>query len=371
MATIVQGGPDLRQEAIQGGVQRGVDAFLETRRRKKQEQKFVDAFKLVNTATSYDDAIMKMSQFDPEIASNPKAMEMLQQQVFAKFPEQETLEVIDIVSRKPETITFPKGRPLSDAELATRGKTRRSSAGIGTKFTQDPKTGKVGVVNEATEEEAAQAAPGALVMDPEEVAPAVALQNAYSNRLDALSRRDTVGTEKRPTEFEQKVTALQARTGIQDRNLAISVLTNAPTVNASFDNYFTKNANGVIYLTDDAAKGHLANSKTITEPALAQGISPEETTKLMMIDAAWNISNDPTIKLKGMGTLNTQATSDFTRLTGLAPGEGGLAEAQQAAQMQLQEGQSRKVQMMKDGKPNGSFIFVKLGGRAIPVARVP
>ena len=93
MATIIQGGPDLRQQALEQGVSRGVENFFQERERAKKEQKFKDAFTAINAATSYDEAVKAMGLLDREILANPQALALLGEQIQLKFPPQEAVTI--------------------------------------------------------------------------------------------------------------------------------------------------------------------------------------------------------------------------------------------------------------------------------------
>lgn len=89
MATIVQGGPDLRFAVLEQGVSRGVENYFQERERAKKEQRFLDAFAAVNAATSYEDAVKAVGLADKEVLMNPAAMQILNGQIERRFPPQE------------------------------------------------------------------------------------------------------------------------------------------------------------------------------------------------------------------------------------------------------------------------------------------
>lgn len=95
MATIIQGGPDLRQAALEQGVSKGIENYFQERERAHKEQKYLDAFRAVNAATSYDEAVKAMGLVDRELLANPAAMQLLGDQVARKFPAQESVQVDD------------------------------------------------------------------------------------------------------------------------------------------------------------------------------------------------------------------------------------------------------------------------------------
>jgi hypothetical protein len=91
MATIIQGPPDRRYAALEEGVSRGVENFFQERERAKKEQKFADAFRAINAAQSYDEAVKAMGLMDREILANPQALALLGEQIQMKFPPQEAV----------------------------------------------------------------------------------------------------------------------------------------------------------------------------------------------------------------------------------------------------------------------------------------
>lgn len=368
MATIVQGGPDLRQQALQGGVQTGVQNYFAARKKKKQEQKFLEAFRSINESPDYDTAVKNMATVDREIIANPQAMELLSQQIDRRFPETEALEVMDPTSRQKKTITHRKGRAPSDAELAKQGLTRAESAGVGTHFIFDEETGDIEITDKVTRDEAKQRAGGKLVMAQEDVGATASLKNAFANMMSARAQSEKAGTEKKPTEFEQTVTATQQRLGLQDRNKAINVVKNRDSTIKEFREFYTKSAGGEIFFTDDIARGHVTNSEQIMEPGLAHMDSPETVKKMMVIDASYNIANDPNIQIE---EAKNRAANDFLRLTGMAPQDAILNQVVKQATVQLDEGQivERPVQD-KSGKVLYHIRLAKIGGRVVPLARV-
>lgn len=93
MATIIQGGPDKRYEALEQGVGAGVANFFAARKKKESQQKFVSALRAVQSAASYDDAVKSIAMADPEVLTNPDAMELLGEHIARKFPEQEAVTI--------------------------------------------------------------------------------------------------------------------------------------------------------------------------------------------------------------------------------------------------------------------------------------
>jgi hypothetical protein len=367
MATIVQGPMDPRQAALQGGVEKGVAAFLEARKKKKQEAKFLDAYKMVNEAPDYDTAVSQMAMMDPELLSNPEAVKLINEQISRKFPEQETLEVIDPRTKKKEVIKHAKGRPPSDAELAVMGKTRVTSSGITDHFAFDEATGDVDVLPQTTPEEAAAAAPDRMVVNKEGASSSAALMQAYNGRIRAENAGKTGSKPDKATQFEQEVIATQSRLGIEDRNQAITVVQHREPTLKAFREFFTKSANGEIAFTDDIARGHISNAETILEPALVATGSPDVTRQLMHIDAAYNIANDPNITMKDA---KDKAANDFMRMTGIAAYDTDLQKVVQQANASLQEGQEAEVVVKKAGNKSYTIRVAKIGGRVIPLARI-
>jgi hypothetical protein len=373
MATIVQGGPDLRKQALEGGVQSGIENYFAAKKKKQAEQKFLDAFKSVNGAASYEDAVKAMATADREILANPQSVQMLNDQINRKFPAQEALEVIDPVSKQRQTITHRKGAPPSDQELAKHGLTRQSSTDIGSQFSLNQDTGEVGVMANSTPQEAQEAAaPGSLVMQQAEVAPAAALMNAYSARVKAKQAGTKANKPDKATQFDQEVTATASRMGLDptnpaDRNKAVNVVTLRGSTIKDFRDFYTKSAGGEIFFTDDIARGHMANAEQIAEPALAQLDSPETAKKLMTIDASYQIANDPAIEST---MAKDRAANDFMRLTGMAPGDAILQQVMKQAESTLDDGQivERPVKD-KSGKQLYTIRIMKIGGRVIPLAR--
>lgn len=373
MATIVQGSPDPRKAALEQGVGQGIQNYFAAKKKKQQEQKFLDAFKAVNEAGSYEDAVKAMSGIDREIVANPQAMQMISQQIDRKFPAQEALQVIDPVTRKRQTITHRKGTPPSDQELAKYGLSRESSLGIGSQFAYNDETGDVAVVSDATKEEAqATAPPGSMVMSQEEVPAATSLMNAYSNRVKAKKAGPKAEKPDKATQFDQTVTATATRLGLDptnpaDRNKAINVTTLRDTTIKDFRAFYTKTAGGEIFFTDDIARGHIANAEQIAEPALAQLDSPETAKKLMTIDASYRIANDPAIQID---EAKNRAANDFMRLTGMSPGDTILQQVVTQAEATLNDGQivERPVKD-RSGKTLYTIRLVKIGGRVIPIAK--
>lgn len=93
MATIIQGPPDLRHQALEQGVSRGVENYFQERERSKKEQKFQDAFRAINAAVSYEEAVKAMGLLDREILANPQALSLLGEQIQRRFPPQEAVQI--------------------------------------------------------------------------------------------------------------------------------------------------------------------------------------------------------------------------------------------------------------------------------------
>src|SRR5688572_5725739 len=93
MATIIQGSPDRRFAVLEEGVSRGVENYFQERERAKKEQKFADAFRSINAATNYDDAVKAMGLLDREILANPQALAVLSEQIERRFPPQEAVMI--------------------------------------------------------------------------------------------------------------------------------------------------------------------------------------------------------------------------------------------------------------------------------------
>jgi len=368
MATIVQGGPDLRHSTLEQGVSTGISNYFATRKKKQTEDKFVDAFRQVNEASDYETAVKSMSSIDREVMANPQAMQLINDQINRKFPEQETMEVIDPVSKQKQVINYRKGAPPSDQMLATKGLTRAESAGIGSQFAFNEETGDVAIESNATKGEMEARSPGSLVMSKDEVAPTVALKNAFSASVKAKAAKNKVAGEKKPTEFEQTVDATQQRLGLQDRNQAINVVKNRDSTIKEFREFYTKSAGGEVFFTDDIARGHITNSEQIMEPGLATLDSPETVKKLMVIDASYNIANDPNVQIE---EAKNRAGNDFLRLTGMSPGDKILKQVVDQAGLTLEDGQVVE-RPVKDasGKVLFKIRLAKIGGRVIPLQRV-
>lgn len=95
MATIIRGEPDPRFAVLEQGVTRGVENFFQERERAKKEQKFQDAFRAVNSAQNYDEAVKAMGLVDREILANPQALALLGEQIERRFPPQEAVTIDD------------------------------------------------------------------------------------------------------------------------------------------------------------------------------------------------------------------------------------------------------------------------------------
>lgn len=93
MATIIQGNPDPRFAVLERGVQRGVENYFSERERAKKEQKFLDAFRAINSAVNYDEAVKAMGLVDREILANPQALQLLGDQINRRFPPQEAVTI--------------------------------------------------------------------------------------------------------------------------------------------------------------------------------------------------------------------------------------------------------------------------------------
>lgn len=93
MVTIVQGSPDLRQQALEQGVGVGVQNFFKVREEERKKKKFVEAFQQVNSAQTYEQAVSGLATLDKDILSNPQALELLSQQIDRKFPAQDAVQV--------------------------------------------------------------------------------------------------------------------------------------------------------------------------------------------------------------------------------------------------------------------------------------
>jgi hypothetical protein len=372
MATIIQGGPDLRQQALQGGVAEGVAGFFEAAKKKREEKKFMDAYKVVNDAPDYETAVKSLGTIDPGILSNPKAMEVLGGQLERKFPPTEALKVIDPLSRQEQMITHRKGYAPSDEELAKRGLARAESVGIGKHFIQNQDTGEITIAPKTTLEEAeTMAGPKGLAIPEEDVTETTSLQNAFAAKLRAkaqVTKAATTKAEKTPKEFDQTVDATMKRLNLTDRNQAVNVVKNRDRTSKDFREFYTKSVGGEMFFTDDIARGHITNAESIMEPGLATLDSPETVKKLMVIDTSYNVANDPKITVQAA---KDRAADDFMRLTGMTAGDTILKQVMAQAESSLAEGQVVE-RPIKDqaGKELYKIRIARIGGRVVPLAKV-
>lgn len=95
MATIIRGEPDQRFAVLEQGVTRGVENYFHEREKAKKEQRFADAFRAVNAAVSYEEAVKAMGLVDREILANPQALALLSEQIERRFPPQEAVTIDD------------------------------------------------------------------------------------------------------------------------------------------------------------------------------------------------------------------------------------------------------------------------------------
>lgn len=93
MVTIVQGSPDLRKQALEQGVGVGIQNFFKERQDKQEQERFLQAFKAINSAQSYEQAVAGLGTLDRRILSNPQALQMLSAQIDRKFPPQDAVQV--------------------------------------------------------------------------------------------------------------------------------------------------------------------------------------------------------------------------------------------------------------------------------------
>lgn len=369
MATIIQGSPDLRYQALEQGLGSGVANYFAERQKKQQQDKFLNAFRAVDQSPTYEDAVKNIALSDPEILANKDAMQILQEHIDKKFPQQDTLEVVDKGGQK-QTITYAKGRPPSDVELASKGFIRPGTIGFGTYYNTDDKTGQVTALPDQTRDQATSAVGGKPVFAQEEVGAATQLENAYSARLSAKARLQKAAQgpkQEKATQFDQEIAATMDRLGV-GQNEAVTIVKNRDQTKKDFRQLYSQQYAGMLEL-NPASRGHIVNAESILEPGLAISDSPETVIKLMSSDLSYNLANDPNVTGLDAET-KKKAEQDFMRITGIPAGDAQLKQIIPQAQALMQNGEIKSVPV-KDagGKTLYNIQIAKVGGRVVVMGR--
>lgn len=361
------------------GVNQGLATIVAETKRKKLEKAYSKAFTTISVSPSYESAVKSLSDLDPELLSNEKAVGSLNDYINKRFPETETLNVID-ANRKQTTVTHRKGSPPSDEDLARQGLTRASSAGVGTFFTLDEQTGDIQIQSKATREEVEKNAGGRLVLSEEDVPSGTSLLNAFANKTQSEAQKKAAeaaaGRDQKATEFEQTVEATAQRLGLDDNdptqhNQAVNVVKGSEPARKVYTNLLTKQVGDQIILTAPDIAGAVANGGEFIEPILADGGSPDSAAKGAYAAFSYTVLSDTKARAMFDPSTKTKLARDFTDITGFVAGDPYLQNAVTEADKQLENGQSGSIDVIgKDGKVLGSVTVAKIGGRTIPVSGV-
>lgn len=378
MATVINLPQDPRYEDWGEDIGSAITTIVQEKKKKELERQFSEAFKKINAAGSYEEAVQSMSDLDPKLLTNKEALATLSEQINIRFPEQEMETVYD-KDNKPHNIAHRKGTFASDEELAAKGYRRGNVAGVGKFLSFDEASGEVDIDENVTEADVKKKYPTRSVFDVEDSDNVAALKNAIANRISAEAQRIAAGKKgegaDNPTEFEQTVTATAQRLGLDEgdsyqRNQAINVVKGAPPAREGYMGLLTNKMGSQIDLTSADLAGSVSVGSSVIEPSLLSGASPDDAAKSAYSAFAYTYLNRPQTEQTGTFSAQTRKKLErgFTDITGMSVHDAYLINAVDAADKKLQEGQTGMIEVTgKDGRSLGTIIVTKQGGKTYPV----
>jgi len=377
MAQVIYVPEDTRHADTTADVGDALGTVLAARRQKKLEKEFDKAFDMVNTAPDYKTAIESLGSVDPQILSNKEAISLLTDQVNRRFPEQDVEEVVN-AQGKVANVNFPKGKPLTDEELAGRGMKRKNVAGIDEFFSMDEDTGEVDYVSGVTATDAQARDPKRLLTPVKDAGAAAQLKNAFANLQQNQIQRDKLkqdkATQDDPTQFEQEVGAIAQRLQLdlnnpEQRNRAINVHHGSDDARSSYSALLTKTVGDTVALTAPDVAGAVAVGSSFLEPTLANEGSPDDASRAAYSAFAYTYLNNPNKSIRFGPETVKRLQRDFTDITGFISGDANLRRAIADADGQLRNGQVGTIDVYDDkGEVIGSVTVAKQGNKTIPIS---